>query len=64
MTKPSMLPSSTPLFSISPMPVEKFPNEFVAHLQRYDRSPAMGYFFSAYPEIEVAAIQRMGDDRS
>jgi len=41
-----------------PMPVHKYPNEFVAHLQRYDRPPAMGYFFSAYPEGEVARIVR------
>lgn len=41
-----------------PMPVSKFPNEFVAHIQRYDRAPAMGYFFSAYPQSEVARIQR------
>jgi len=39
-----------------PMPVRKFPNEFVAHLQRYNRQPAMGYFFSAYPNAEVARI--------
>jgi hypothetical protein len=41
-----------------PMPVGKFPNEFVAHIQRYDRAPTMGYFFSAYPHSEVARIQR------
>jgi hypothetical protein len=41
-----------------PMPVDKFPNEFAAHIQRYDRGPAAGYFFSAYPRTEVAAIQR------
>lgn len=41
-----------------PMPVDKFPNEFVAHLLRYDRAPAMGYFFSAYPRCEVARIIR------
>ena len=41
-----------------PMPVHKFPNEFVAHLLRYDRAPAMGYFFSAYPRCEVARIIR------
>ena len=45
-----------------PMPVDKFPNEFVAHIQRYDRPPAMGYFFSAYPGAEVAHILR--DDRA
>jgi hypothetical protein len=41
-----------------PMPVEKFPSEFVAHIQRYDRAPAMGYFFSAYPRSDVARILR------
>ena len=41
-----------------PMPVKKFPNEFVAHIQRYDRMPAMGYFFSAYPRSGVARILR------
>jgi hypothetical protein len=41
-----------------PTPVDKFPNEFVAHIQRYDRAPAMGYFFSAYPRSEAAQIMR------
>lgn len=41
-----------------PMPVDKFPNEFAAHLLRYDRGPAGGYFFSAYPTAEVAQIVR------
>jgi len=41
-----------------PMPVDKFPNDFVAHIQRHDRAPAMGYFFSAYPHSEVAHILR------
>ncbi len=41
-----------------PMPVDKFPNEFVAHLLRYNRAPATGYFFSAYPGCEVARIVR------
>lgn len=41
-----------------PMPVAKFPVEFEAHLLRYDRPPAMGYFFSAYPDSEVAQIVR------
>ena len=45
-----------------PTPVDKFPNEFVAHIQRYDRAPAMGYFFSAYPNSEVARILRSEDD--
>ncbi len=41
-----------------PMPVDKFPNEFVAHIQRHNRSPAMGYFFSAYPRSDTARIMR------
>jgi hypothetical protein len=41
-----------------PMPVDKFPNEFAAHLLRFNRTPAMGYFFSAYPRSEVARIVR------
>ncbi|MBA3254261.1 MAG: cytochrome P450 [Pseudomonadota bacterium] len=41
-----------------PSPVDKFPDEFVAHLQRYNRAPAMGYFFSAYPRSEVAQLIR------
>lgn len=41
-----------------PMPVGKFPNEFVAHIQRYNRPPAVGYFFSAYPRSEAAHIMR------
>ena len=44
-----------------PSPVDKFPDEFVAHIHRYNRAPAMGYFFSAYPRSEVAQIIR--DDR-
>lgn len=45
-----------------PRPVKKFPNEFVAHIQRYNRRPAMGYFFSAYPHSDVASIIR--DERA
>lgn len=41
-----------------PMPVDEFPNEFVAHIRRHDRAPAMGYFFSAYPRRDVARIIR------
>ena len=41
-----------------PMPVKKFPNEFVAHIQRFNKAPAMGYFFSAYPRSDVARILR------
>ena len=41
-----------------PTPVHKFPEAFAAHLLRYNRTPAMGYFFSAYPNREVARILR------
>jgi hypothetical protein len=41
-----------------PMPVADFPDDFVAHIQRHDRKPAMGYFFSAYPRSEAARIMR------
>lgn len=41
-----------------PMPVRKFPNEFVAHIHRFNRAPTMGYFFSAYPRSDVARILR------
>ena len=41
-----------------PMPVDEFPNEFVALIQRYNRTPTMGYFFSAYPGRDVARILR------
>jgi hypothetical protein len=41
-----------------PMPVNEFPNDFVAHIQRFDRKPAMGYFFSAHPRSDVASILR------
>ena len=41
-----------------PAPVTKFPDEFVALIQRFNRAPAMGYFFSAYPRSEAAQIAR------
>lgn len=41
-----------------PSPVDKFPNDFVALIQRYNRTPTMGYFFSAYPGSDVARILR------
>lgn len=41
-----------------PMPIEKFPDDFVAHILRYNRAPAAGYFFSAYPRSEVSSIIR------
>jgi len=47
-----------------PMPVKDFPDAFAAHLLGYNRLPAMGYFFSAYPRSEVAAIVRDERGRS
>lgn len=41
-----------------PMPVNKYPNDFVALIKRYNRPPAMGYFYSAYPKSESAQIVR------
>lgn len=41
-----------------PKPVKHFPNEFVAHIQRYNRPPVVNYLFSAYPQSEVARIMR------
>jgi hypothetical protein len=41
-----------------PMPVDKFPNEFVALIQRFNRPPTMGYFFTAYPGSDTARIIR------
>lgn len=42
-----------------PAPVDKYPSEFVSLIRRYDRHPAMGYFFSAYPDAEAAEIARL-----
>jgi cytochrome P450 len=39
-----------------PLPVNEFPKEFVDTIRRFNASPAAGYFFSAYPNAEVASI--------
>jgi cytochrome P450 len=39
-----------------PTPVNKFPKDFVEKIRRYNNPPAAGYFFSAYPEVNVSAI--------
>jgi cytochrome P450 len=39
-----------------PLPVRKFPKEFVDTIRRHDVPPAGGYFFSAYARLEVAMI--------
>ena len=42
-----------------PMPVNKYPGEFIALIRRNDRPVAAGYFFSAYPSAETAQIRRV-----
>jgi len=39
-----------------PLPVKKFPKEFVDTIRRHDVPPAGDYFFSAYARLEVAMI--------
>lgn len=39
-----------------PVPVDKYPKAFIDTVRRFDMRPAGGYFFSAYPEVEVAQI--------
>ncbi len=39
-----------------PQPVKDFPKEFVDTIRRYNAAPAGNYFFSAYPQAEVAMI--------
>jgi len=39
-----------------PLPVDEFPKEFVDTIRRYNRPPAAGYFFSAYPTVDAARI--------
>jgi len=41
-----------------PMPVNKYPGAFLELIRRNDRPVAAGYFYSAYPDLEVAAIRR------
>jgi len=41
-----------------PMPVDKYPGAFLELIRRNDRPVAAGYFFSAYPQVETAAIRR------
>jgi cytochrome P450 len=42
-----------------PLPVAKFPKEFVDKIRRYNQAPVGGYFFSAYPRLDASAIQRL-----
>ncbi|MDB5894473.1 MAG: Cytochrome [Rhodoferax sp.] len=41
-----------------PLPVNEFPREFVDTIRRFHMQPAGGYFFSAYPNADVAKISR------
>lgn len=41
-----------------PMPVAEHPNEFVETIRRNNRAPAGGFFYSAYPQADVATIHR------
>jgi cytochrome P450 len=34
-----------------PMPIHKYPFEFVQYLKQFERPPVEGYYFSAYPEV-------------
>lgn len=39
-----------------PLPVNEFPKEFVDTIRRFNRVPAAGYFYSAYPNAEAATL--------
>ena len=39
-----------------PMPVDKFPKEFVDTIRRHNARPVAGYLFSAYPDANVSRI--------
>jgi len=41
-----------------PRPVAEFPKEFIDTIRRHNRSPAAGYFYSAYPKPDVPMITR------
>ena len=41
-----------------PLPVEKFPDEFIALIAAVNQPPAGNYLFSAYPRSEAATIMR------
>lgn len=41
-----------------PMPVDRYPLEFIETIRRFDQKPAAGYFFSAYPGTDAARITR------
>lgn len=41
-----------------PMPVSEHPNEFVETIRRFNRAPAAGFFYCAYPATEVNRIPK------
>lgn len=40
-----------------PRPVNEFPKEFVDTIWRHNTSPVGGYFFSAYPMVDVSTVR-------
>jgi len=44
-------------------PVSLYPREFVDFIQKHNREPLGRYFYSAYPQVGVAAIVNEGLDR-
>lgn len=46
-----------------PTPIRLHPKEFVDMIRQHNRDPLAGYFYSAYPEVGVAAILRERLDR-
>lgn len=42
-----------------PTPVSSYPFEFVEMIRRFNRPPAAGYFFSAYPQLGSDACTRL-----
>jgi hypothetical protein len=45
-----------------PRPVREHPQEFVALIARYNRPPAGGYLFSAYPRSETRELTLSAGD--
>jgi len=46
-----------------PTPIRLYPKEFVDMIRKYNRAPLGGYFYSAYPQVGVAAILHERLDR-
>jgi cytochrome P450 len=45
-----------------PTPVRLYPKDFVEFIERHNRKPVAGYFYSAYPQVGVAGILAAGLD--